>query len=429
MEHTFDGLSFYNLDKWGNIQSQKVYDHPTDRYYLGEGDYLIKCADGGFFTTGTTYDALGKQKLFYAKFDSVGDSLFWKTPPFQELIAGACSIEATDGSFWITGVIRDSSNDDHDLFLMKTSPQGHPVFFNRFGSQYRDEIISSLYLCPDQGLLIAGNSQNDGKTLIFRTDSLGAIKWTTVYNQDIFAQAAIPVNNDEYILFGAKGYNQISSITDIFIARIRNKSKFVWKRKFGTLGGEDFILTPPEYLPDSGLIFTAKIVDFVNGTYPSLFKITLDGDSIFNRKFHSPSDYLNLTYGFAKCSDGGFIITGSDVGPTSQDSWVLKLDAFGCSRPGCALTPDTTPIPQPPPPFSLFPNPGADLIHFQGDLTPPINLTLFDLTGRKVEEHQFTQSPPDYIWTYPTEKLRPGLYLLLLRDASGFEKQLKWLKM
>ncbi len=111
--------------------------------------------------------------------------------------------------------------------------------------------------------------------------------------------------------------------------------------------------------------------------------------------------------------DGGYAATGETMG-TSQDHWLLKLDACGYEVPsGCPPVVGVAEQ-QPQPTMQLWPNP----FHFQLKAVLPNNATsmsIIDATGRIVFEEQVFY--PNQTWNLSS--LSDGVYVMSVELESG----------
>jgi hypothetical protein len=89
------------------------------------------------------------------------------------------------------------------------------------------------------------------------------------------------------------------------------------------------------------------------------------------------TDY-NL-YDIKPTSDGGFVSAGwfAHSIDNTQDTWVIKVDSFGCLVPGCELT-SVPKIERSITALNIYPNPANEVVHF--DITPNGNQQSYELT-------------------------------------------------
>ncbi len=71
--------------------------------------------------------------------------------------------------------------------------------------------------------------------------------------------------------------------------------------------------------------------------------------------------------------------------------------------------------------FTLYPNPVENELSLQMEavgLEEGLQVTIYDLTGKKIEEHQFTTSETSGKMRIPTQQLNEGVYLIELRSGK-----------
>ncbi|MGB0806942.1 MAG: T9SS type A sorting domain-containing protein, partial [Salibacteraceae bacterium] len=117
--------------------------------------------------------------------------------------------------------------------------------------------------------------------------------------------------------------------------------------------------------------------------------------------------------------DGGFVAIGwlNPSNDNTQDTWMIKVDSFGCLVKGCEVT-SVPQIESSVAQVNIYPNPASDIIHF--DITPNGNqqsyeLALYDMLGRLV----LTQTLHPHDNTISVGQLKPGVYNYRLRETWG----------
>jgi hypothetical protein len=180
------------------------------------------------------------------------------------------------------------------------------------------------------------------------------------------------------------------------------------------------------------------------GEYPDYFKLLVRGfrggnmllDSVEfyladYRAAGTSSDYVLKNWQFVDCSSLGqvdsiqFDMRSSDVGnfgintPTyfSMDDFTIQ-STVGLNELSTASN------------MSIFPNPAKDycIVNYESKSASALNISLFDLTGKEIQQHTFKTSLGNNQFNLDIETLEAGVYFITINDGTA-SKKIKLIKL
>ena len=251
-----------------------------------------------------------------------------------------------------------------------------------------------------------------------------------------------PTQDGGYAFVGAVGKEQYIYSAEFlpWIVKVNNFGDTLWSRTmYG--GGPDLYYSNYQSiveLVDGSLVVCGQkripnpdTINFIgkNRTMGVITKYSSQGDLIWTRNYQHPENKLSLSSEHLLTSivatpDGGFAAAGwlypypPDTG--TQDTWVIKVDSFGCLTPGCELS-SVPKIESSIAQLNIYPNPANDIVHF--DITPNLQLgnqqsfelKLYDMVGRLV----LTQTLYPYENSISVGHLKSGVYNYRLGETWG----------
>jgi len=180
---TWNGYLIKN-DSDGNLLWTKVFNGTGGEFFNG----MSKTSDGGVIVTGyTSTNSFGSSDIWLVKTDFNGDTLWTKQYGKVTEDAGWAVIETADGGYAITGDMHKDTITPgaHRTVLLKTNSAGNMQWANLYGSNPGSEVGYDLRQTPDNGYVVLGNTgyygQGSKDILLFRTDSVGLLKWGRAY--------------------------------------------------------------------------------------------------------------------------------------------------------------------------------------------------------------------------------------------------------
>ncbi len=244
------------------------------------------------------------------------------------------------------------------------------------------------------------NSNNPTNLLIYKLDTLGNIidTYQTTGGKWYGAESSAVLPNGDFIIGGfySKGFITSNTSDGIwqqkYLARYDKNLNLIWRKTFGITSANAEIVKVMIAADNTivgcgtdGLVTFNGTINIGHGT-GCLFKFSLDGDSIWMRKYQATDDsqYGELAWmtymdelpnnqGFVGCGYVDNIIVG-------RRGWVFKTDANGCLDASC--TDDVTEVNENEEVF-VYPNPATDLLYISNP-SQIYNYQLFQLDGKLI---------------------------------------------
>src|SRR5690606_17778373 len=216
--------------------------------------------------------------------------------------------------------------------LLETNAQ---VAFQKIYSASPNNSIS-LYGFPkltyDGGCITAGEANNNqnGGIFLMKTDSLGNLKWTKIYN-DIFnhvsVRSAIQTQDNGFVVTGSViDYDSTGNASDAFLMKTDDTGKVLWFKCYG--GKEDEAAYSVAQTKDRGFIMTGGASGF---SYSGMYVIKTDslGDIIWTKTYGDSSGYFPIGTHIKEVEDG-YALGGRNYRTGSKTAFCLiKLDTAG----------------------------------------------------------------------------------------------------
>lgn len=215
------------------MKTGRYGDSVWTKNYGGDWVYSMgRTDDGGYVIVGETGD------VYLIKTDSLGNTLWTRTYGGAEQDIGFKVKQTSDSGYIIVGGTRSFGAGSHDVYMIKTDPDGDTLWTRVYGGIEYD---AGLDICQtgDGGYMVAASTNSfgagNGDMWLLRTDSLGDTLWTRTYGtidrENCVSMAPV---DDGYVLTGCKG---IIGSYDIWLVRIDPAGDTLWTCTFG--GTED----------------------------------------------------------------------------------------------------------------------------------------------------------------------------------------------
>ncbi|MFN7883616.1 MAG: T9SS type A sorting domain-containing protein, partial [bacterium] len=309
--------------------------------------------------------------------------------------------------------------------LIKFSPEGEELWKRSYDDSYS---IESIHLHSDGSIYLTAArwSSNPSllRKLLIKTDGEGNELWR--YNHGNFAESSISfVTEDEngnLIVAGdwSIGYIDVDSWYEkwFHIMRIENSNEafnLIEERMYGySIDGT--LVYGLDKTQDGGYIGWGRtgVLDYsvepwVPGAVPVkrgyIIKLDENLDSLWMRTYwkHDPNDGSQTGHAYQfgdvqELEEGGFVAAGwarrmVQGQGIREDSWICRIDEYGCIEPGCHLVNVEEIVIGLENTMSAFPNPASDVVTIQftnpegsslNDLLQNGEIILFDIQGREV---------------------------------------------
>lgn len=338
-------VGFTTLSQDGSVGFEQGFGEDSVSYYAGWSNTTDHQQGGNIAACGSRTPFEDTARAFVWCFSESGDSL-WSTRLFEtegyESIGYAAHWLGDTAIAAVGMAVVPGSFAQVFLALLDTDGQ---VLWTRFYGGTNDDYGRSIDIAPDGSIYIGGDTRSnpgpDKDDYVLKTDAEGNYLWHvspgTLYDDPSARVCALPDNGVLYA--GAFIDYEIgsASYSRLYARRYTPSGALVWERKYGpTLFVQE--LKSVKRVGDDDFIACGNVraEEYPHGV---LLRFDGNGDSLWMRSYTHPStdttwsDWNDLV-DVIPTADGGFAACGY-VLSYGQDSWVIKVDSFGCLVPGC----------------------------------------------------------------------------------------------
>jgi hypothetical protein len=353
------------IDSAGNLQSSNTYGD-SDHYWLSS---IIPTSDDGYLLPGT----------FQVLVNSItqGNTI---TNYYQPAVPYVVKIDSSGQVVWNKTFILHPDSGDHLTGMIPTNDGGYLII------GYEDA-PSGRYILSSKGIWIAkidssfaiqwskmingtigsvaafffqsadgGYSFIDRKSLV-HIDESGNMLWNTTISTGLLdiVDAAIKTNDGGYVI-------QCSDADLNTLTKINSAGGIVWSQ---TIYGNASFYTTNYYkrliqTADNGFALCGRQYQSVTtsqgtGRYVGLLtKTDSQGNFLFEQTYGTGTAYSDLQ-SVVQTTDGGFILSGSNISVSNDNYWLIKTDSEGKAP----ISQQEQSLPTPSPTASLTPNPST----------------------------------------------------------------------
>ena len=432
------------VDQQGNVLAVDRVIDPTHATYPGWSNSTAKRADGGFVTGGSnlTTDDLGNwiqhPVLYFLAQGGQPESFVDLGVQCPDCI-GRQAKQALDGGYVICGETLVGGTQT-DAFVIKTDAWGNEEWTRTYGGQWNDYFVS-VDRSAGNGYFTGGQKRITSSNKEFWVQCLndtGAVVWEKVWGGSFSESNAnvTTAQNGDVLVAGGWAYSNFALVRR-YLARLDPvDGSFIWQREYAAQTSDAALQVVKEVEPSMDLITVGSMA--VGATYSgTLLRTTAAGDSLWMRTYQYTDSLVSNGSGILRdvepTPDGGFIAVGSalQVGPYTQDVWVVKVDSMGCLEPGCnTIMGMETQITNLRGALTVAPNPVAQggmvqvLLDLPENFTPQgaLRITVVSSDGRLVHEQAVPPGTVPYSLSlgvgWGEGGMRSGLYHIHLSDAT-----------
>ena len=427
-----------------------------DKTIGGNGDDFLtsvqETSDGGFIIgLGSNSNISGEKSensrggldYWIVKLNDAGEIEWQKTyggaqPEFDTHV-----FQTGDGGYFVSGYSdsnvsgdkTDPSNGQRDYWVMKLNSSGNIIWQNSIGGSTVDRGIHSIP-SDDGGFLIGGHSDSNisgdksenGRgafdNWLVKLDASGNIEWNKTYggNSNDIVRDMIQISDGfivaGYSESGASGdkTGESRGAVDFWLYKISNTGSMVWQQ---TIGGSqvDYLRTIRQK-SDGNFVVTGysnsntsgEKSDDSNGGYDMWFLLLNSSGNILGQntiggagdESAGYSIVLDDGYIFAVASDSNQSGDKSENSRGEEDYWLFKTTG------NLLGTIDLSQQPM----VSIYPNPVREELNLEFEkVYEQIELNLFDVTGKLIRKHEFSNSQKEKIQL----NLPSGVYVLQIQ--------------
>jgi len=449
------GALVTKFDSAGNLIRNKSFRYAN----AGQSDFnsIISSYDSCFVLAGVTYDSTLNHNTALISKMKPGGSIAWSRliSKSAQDVEALCVSETNDSGYVVAGYSNISVSPYGNIFVAQISKTGALIwskFFNVGGFGY------SVKQCADSGFVVAGTVSNHG--LLIRLNKSGGVVWTKNYSVPSSSYAVsffdVQVTPGGFYIYG-------TSSSEMLLIKIGFNGSIVWQKTYSAGGFFSNQNDPkPRWLKRSNDQYYAAAGSCGGSTFFS-------ADSSGNLKW-TMGPFVNPA-GVILSKDSGFVVVGN--GPfcavrssniTSPQIAIIKTDTGG-NTPFCSYTGGFSPVANTvtisSPAYSttagattrsvslredsvlmasyvgcigvtgavkensktsavsVFPTPANDKITITCQAQGNKTVLLFNMTGEKVKELDFSAQETDL----NVQNFSDGIYLLQLKTSGGTDSR------
>lgn len=290
--------------------------------------------DGGFMIVGYTFSVTADHsEVYLVRTDPQGVPIWERTSGGSGWDAAYSVTATSDGGFAVTGYTTTSGAGGRDVLLIKTDADGVPQWTRTFGGSGAD-IGRSLIETTDGGFAVCGSTQSfsagEAKMYAIRTDSDGLELWSRAYGgtSDDDGRSVVQTADGGFLLSGATG-SFGNGNRDIWLVKVDAAGDELWSKTVGLSSAFDWGSCAAETL--DGGAFAVGHGDVHGRELLNMLLVRTDGagDTIWQRRLgEALYDYGT---GCLETIDGDLLAVGvSKSGEDLENSGrVVLVDGSG----------------------------------------------------------------------------------------------------
>jgi uncharacterized repeat protein (TIGR01451 family) len=267
-----------------------------------EGRTVIQSIDEGYIVIGVS-NSFGEdndQDVYVVRTDVDGTQI-WSNFYDEAYIEDATSaVELADGSIVIAGHIEETLIENPDVYLLKISKEGQPIWSKKFETPLEQKALD-IQVTPDGGFIVAGtisemeNSDVKIDAFLMKLDSEGNQEWMKTYGSPMISDDAksVVVLNDGYAFTGGTENPDVAGNKDAYVRKVDLDGNETWIRTISNElndepqadFSEDIVLADDGNLIIVGSIYNAAqaMVSKINIQDGSTIWLTTFGDDFVDK--------------------------------------------------------------------------------------------------------------------------------------------------
>jgi len=435
LDYAQNDIWLLKTDRFGDT----LWTRRIDGYGHNDRAFDIKTVtQGGYIVTGYTVtkihwyggsDYVPETEIWLVRLNDQGDTLWTKTFGQIDNFVGYGDIgysvlEANDGGFVIAGEY------SWVMVVIKTDANGQLIWEKQFGNSSccPDEAAYGIAATADGGYIVTGSlytgSSTDYDLALLRLDSLGNTLWSKRFDADAYddiGKSVQPMPDGGFMVTGNsifKGWNNELHVQR-WVLRTNADGDTLWTKKFRDIAKDqeaNAVLVSTHHT----LVITGKSQGLYGHNLLYIGSLNYAGEVLWEKTIDSDGLPDNIGYDIAETPDSGYIVTGKysrDIGVEGSNLWLVKLTAEE-TQPQALLS-RLTPLSVQ---FDIYPNPSlrsARIDLYLGEENQTLNLTLFDIRGRRIKTLFEGNLLPNHTTRLPWDggdanrkEISPGIYLL-----------------
>jgi hypothetical protein len=253
---------------------------------------------------------------------------------------------------------------------------------------------------------------------LYEFNNSGLLLFDTAYTQ--FDNGGFLTNHQNYGLY-LTGIKYYSNNRQPYLISINTDFSINWSKNY--FSNDTAVTTTQMVIRDDGIITMAG-TKLINGEFSGLFfQTNAQGDSLGSKIIDHLPNELAAFNDIRSTSDGGYIMAGQTRAP-SQDSWIVKVNKWGCDELPCAVSVAEAPK-KDNSTLTCYPNPSNGLGTLKGSFKNAGSnnvIKVFNSLGQLVFSKSITNQDFEMEVSLPIS----GLYLVNLYQGGVLVRSLKW---
>lgn len=313
---------------------------------------LIPTSDGNFLAVGA-YD-LNKLNQFIfpkasiAKFNNAGSVLWQKNMEGTfSAFAFSCGLLTKDGSNIIVGASSATLSTDAGVYILNLASTGNIAWNKVLTAGGKQLLPSSVKELIEGGFIITGiatTSDNQNDIFVMKTDASGNLAWCKFFGKDTDSDtgAGVIETSDSGFLLAGSTSTSGSGSSDFTLIKLDKDGNIVWNKTYGKQGTETAYSFIP-YENDNYVIM--GLTNSFNSVFYDTYLLIVDGNGNVQQSKRVPSGAgpeLTLTRPqMIKNTNGDYVLGGNFINPnnSSIDLGIIKFESDFVS---CSNTVDAT---------------------------------------------------------------------------------------
>jgi Secretion system C-terminal sorting domain len=432
---------------------------------------IIEDGAGGFYITSNCTES-NYTKAIISHLNSVGDTLWNTIKRIPNVLTDptycGAIIKTQDGNLLVHGNMGDTTSIfQGGHWLMKLDTLGNLIWFNANFNSLLDYQYDGYndYLTEFNNKNILLYITNGFFAIFDSSGTFISAKYPSIYNKSIGGRHHNIKKSNSYFIFHGKktqiNYNEnkffkvnfigdtISSIVTAedssydggmsyskfnenwfyivgrenpisqgtpsgdIITKLDSSGNIIWRRRYRNNFSRGLTFTSIKETPDTGLIVAGFKFNNSANYKPYLFKVNINGDSLWYREFGNSSNF-SLFYNLINTSDGGFAIVGETTanGSSYSSSYIVKTDGNGIILNALDELKKKNQTY-----LHLYPNPANDYtnLHYMGT-EKNVLLSVCNLQGQVIYKQKIEDK--DSRINLNTAVIPAGLYFCSIHSAS-----------
>ena len=241
--------------------------------------------------------------------------------------------QINDSTLLMLGRVKNTTK--YNLFLINTDLQGNERWRTTFGEIDKDDYGFAIEHINNK-ILVSGQTYYTGQIAhphIFEFNNSGQLLFDTTYTQ--FDNGGTIIYHENFGLYLYSSFNNYPTSMYPIILKINNDYTIHWSNEY--FKNEKLVSSGAMTINNDGIISLAGNKMVNNVTTGLFFQINSNGDSLKTKLIeHIPGKTAYL-HNIRPTSDGGYILAGQ-TNTTSQDSWIVKVNSWGCDELPCTVS-------------------------------------------------------------------------------------------